>query len=588
MNSTQTASVLDIQSLKVGFGKGASLNPAVKGVSFSIARGETVALVGESGSGKSVTAFSILGLIEHSGGTITGGRVMFKRGEEAACELLSLDPAARRKIRGKDIAMIFQEPMTALNPVMTVGDQIAEVYLLHEPITKAQALERAQAMLEAVRMPEPARRMRQYPGELSGGMRQRIVIAMAMACKPALLIADEPTTALDVTVQAEILALIRDMQRETGMAVLFITHDMGVVAEIADRVVVMRHGEMIEQAPCQQLFAKPTHDYTRALLAAVPRLGDGSPEPLDRSPDAPVIKVRNLSKRFSIGAGRQGRAEAYVHAVENVSFDLASGETLALVGESGSGKSTTGRVISKLLDASEGEVFLQGTDISQLNSRAMRPHRKDIQMIFQDPYASLNPRLQAWDIVSEPLKVHGNLNEHQRREQAEQLLVKVGLQPSQLERYPHQFSGGQRQRLCIARALSVKPRIIIADEPVSALDVSVQDKVVQLLQDLQRSEGLAYLFISHDMAVVERISHRVAVMYLGEVVEIGPTAQVLHNPRHPYTQRLLSAVPVPDPTVRKERVVRMAADILSPVFMAGQRPPSPPLVEVGPGHMARV
>ncbi|MDM0071572.1 ABC transporter ATP-binding protein [Variovorax sp. J31P207] len=579
--------VLDVRDLQVTFGKRQSPTLAVKGVGFAIGRGETVALVGESGSGKSVTAFSILGLIAHAGGKICSGQILFSSDGGGANDLRHMDEAALRRIRGQQISMIFQEPMTSLNPVMTVGDQIAEVYLLHEKIGRAEALIRAQHMLDAVRMPESARRMRQYPGELSGGMRQRVVIAMAMACKPALLIADEPTTALDVTVQAEILSLIKDMQKETGMSVLFITHDMGVVAEIADRVVVMRHGLVVEEAPCQTLFAAPQQDYTRALLKAVPRLGDGSPEPLAQR-GAPVMEVRGISKLFPVKSGFWGRAKANVHAVEGVSFDLMPGETLALVGESGSGKSTTGRLISKLLDVSEGSIRVQGTELTKLPADVMRPHRRDIQMIFQDPYASLNPRLQAWDLVSEPLKIHGGLPEAERRARAADLLEKVGLDRTFLERYAHQFSGGQRQRLCIARALSVKPKIIVADEPVSALDVSVQDKVVRLLQDLQRAEGLAYLFISHDMAVVERISHRVAVMYLGEIVEIGPCAQVLHRPHHPYTRKLLSAVPVPDPTRRKERAVRTAADIPSAIFKSGGRPTSRPLVEVGEGHFARV
>ncbi|WP_445228562.1 ABC transporter ATP-binding protein [Comamonas sp. MYb396] len=579
--------VLEISDLRVGFGKGAQHSVAVKGVSFSIGRGQTVALVGESGSGKSVTAFSILGLIANAGGRIESGKAIFRQAGREEVDLFDLPQDALRKIRGREIAMIFQEPMTSLNPVMTIGDQIAEVYLLHENISRSEARLRAQRMLEAVRMPEPQRRMQQYPGELSGGMRQRVVIAMAMACKPSLLIADEPTTALDVTVQAEILSLIQDMQRETGMSVLFITHDMGVVAEVADEIVVMRHGLIVEQASCTELFEKPSEPYTQALLNAVPRLGSGSPEPLKNSAAVPVMEVRNISKRFAVKSGLWGNVHAHVHAVENVSFDLMPGETLALVGESGSGKSTTGRLISKLLESSEGSIRLRGHELSNLTPNLMRPHRSEIQMIFQDPYASLNPRLQAWDLVSEPLKIHGELPEAERRRIAAELLEKVGLHRAYLERYAHQFSGGQRQRLCIARALSVKPKIIIADEPVSALDVSVQDKVVRLLQDLQASENLSYLFISHDMAVVERISHRVAVMYLGEIVEIGPTAQVLHAPKHPYTKRLLSAVPIPDPTARKERQVRTAADIPSPIFKTGTRPKSGALVEITPGHLVR-
>jgi ABC-type glutathione transport system ATPase component len=581
--------VLNVADLKVEFGKGKQSKQVVKGVGFTLARGETVALVGESGSGKSVTAFSLLGLVGLSGGRVVSGHARFERPDGTSADLFALDEAQLRTIRGKEIAMIFQEPMTSLNPVLTVGEQIAEVYLLHEKIGKAEAMARAERMLEAVKMPEPKRRLGQYPGELSGGMRQRVVIAMAMACKPSLLIADEPTTALDVTVQAEILSLIRDMQRETGMAVLFITHDMGVVAEIADRVVVMRHGLTVEEANCQELFAAPRMQYTRDLLAAVPRLGDGSPDSPVTAASVPVLQVRNLSKKFPVKSGFWGKVTANVHAVEDVSFDLMPSETLALVGESGSGKSTTGRLISKLVDASEGSIRMNGKELTILSETLMRPLRKDIQMIFQDPYASLNPRLLAWDIVTEPLlRSRGKMSVQERRAKAAELLNKVGLDDTYLDRYAHQFSGGQRQRLCIARALSVNPKVIIADEPVSALDVSVQDKVVKLLQELQETYKLAYLFISHDMAVVERISHRVAVMYLGEVVEIGPTAEVLHRPMHPYTRKLLAAVPVPDPTARKTHVVRTAADIPSPIFKIGQRQPSLPLVPVGEGHFARV
>ncbi|MCZ2496356.1 dipeptide ABC transporter ATP-binding protein [Xylophilus sp. Kf1] len=586
--------LLDIQGLCVDFhGHGRQRARAVDGLGFAIGAGETVALVGESGSGKSVTAFSLLRLIENAGGTIAAGSARFRRAEGRTVDLFALPQAALRALRGKEISMIFQEPMTALNPVMTVGDQIAEVYRLHERISGAEAMARAERMVEAVRLPEPARRLRQYPGELSGGMRQRVAIAMALACRPQLLIADEPTTALDVTVQSEILALIREMQREMGMAVLFITHDMGVVAEIADRVVVMRQGRKVEEAPVRALFSEPAQAYTRELLAAVPRLGDGSPAPLPapgaaegEGAGAPVLEVRGLGKRFPVRTGWFSKA-AELHAVEGVSFSLRAGETLGLVGESGSGKSTTGRLVSKLIDASEGSVRLCGRDIGGLDNRAMRPLRADIQTIFQDPYASLNPRLAAWDLVSEPLKLHGRLGAAERRQRAAALMERVGLPASMLDRHAHQFSGGQRQRLCIARALSVRPRIIVADESVSALDVSVQARVIELLQDLQKEHGLAYLFISHDMAVVEKMSHRVAVMYRGRIVEIGPTASVLHAPRHAYTRRLLSAVPMPDPTLRRAQAVRPASAVASPVFPVGHRPAPVAMEEVAEGHFVQ-
>jgi len=583
--------LLSVQGLSVEFGKRSAPYRAVKSLDFDIQRGETVALVGESGSGKSVTALSILRLIERAGGRIAGGSARFLLRDDRDVDLFQLDEPALRRIRGNEIAMIFQEPMTSLNPVMTIGDQLAEVFLLHQRIDRKTAWRQAQAMLDAVKLSEPARRMTQYPGDLSGGMRQRVMIAMALVCRPALLIADEPTTALDVTVQAEIIDLIRDLQREVGMAVLFITHDMGVVAEIADRVVVMRHGERVEANPTTELFANPRADYTRELLAAVPRLGDGAPAPQTGEAHAPVLQAENLTKRFAVKGGAFGKTVAHVHAVENVSLTLHANETLALVGESGSGKSTTGRLLMKLIDATSGRITLAGRDVTDYTPAQMREVRSQIQMIFQDPYASLNPRLAAWDLVSEPLKLHGRLDTRQRRARAAELLDRVKLPASYLERYAHQFSGGERQRLCIARALSVNPKVIVADEPVSALDVSVQARVIELMQTLQTELGLAYLFISHDLAVVEKMSHRVAVMYLGQIVEIGPTQSVLHSPRHPYTQHLLAAVPVPDPTRRQsrtsQRTARAHRDIPSPIRKIGDAPVVGQLMEVAPGHFVQ-
>ncbi|MCZ8409124.1 ABC transporter ATP-binding protein [Achromobacter dolens] len=576
--------LLAVRGLSVEFGARARPYRAVKSLDFTIGRGETVALVGESGSGKSVTALSILRLIERAGGRIAAGSARFVPRDGREVDLFGLEEPALRRIRGNEISMIFQEPMTSLNPVMTVGDQLAEVYLLHQDISRQEAWRRAQEMLVAVKMSEPERRMTQYPGDLSGGMRQRVMIAMALACRPQLLIADEPTTALDVTVQAEIIDLIRDLQREVGMAVLFITHDMGVVAEIADRVVVMRHGDRIEESATAPLFEAPTQPYTRDLLAAVPRLGDGSPDEAMVRERPAVLEVSGLAKRFPVKAGAFGKVVANVHAVEGVSFDLRAGETLALVGESGSGKSTTGRLLMKLVQPSAGSIRLAGQDVTHMTPEQMRAMRRHIQMIFQDPYASLNPRLHAWDLVSEPLKVHGGHSREQRRERAAQLLERVSLPRDFLDRYAHQFSGGQRQRLCIARALSVNPRIIVADEPVSALDVSVQARVIELMKELQGEMGLSYLFISHDIAVVEKVSHRVAVMYMGQIVEIGPTQEVLHRPRHPYTQRLLSAVPVPDPARRHQRSARAAREIPSPIRKVGDNPVVAQLVQVAAGH----
>ncbi|MFY4412838.1 ABC transporter ATP-binding protein [Achromobacter dolens] len=576
--------LLAVRGLSVEFGARARPYRAVKSLDFTIGRGETVALVGESGSGKSVTALSILRLIERAGGRIAAGSARFVPRDGREVDLFGLEEPALRRIRGNEISMIFQEPMTSLNPVMTVGDQLAEVYLLHQDISRQEAWRRAQEMLVAVKMSEPERRMTQYPGDLSGGMRQRVMIAMALACRPQLLIADEPTTALDVTVQAEIIDLIRDLQREVGMAVLFITHDMGVVAEIADRVVVMRHGDRIEESATATLFEAPTQPYTRDLLAAVPRLGDGSPDEAMVRERPAVLEVSGLAKRFPVKAGAFGKVVANVHAVEGVSFDLRAGETLALVGESGSGKSTTGRLLMKLVQPSAGSIRLAGQDVTHMTPEQMRAMRRHIQMIFQDPYASLNPRLHAWDLASEPLKVHGGHSREQRRERAAQLLERVSLPRDFLDRYAHQFSGGQRQRLCIARALSVNPRIIVADEPVSALDVSVQARVIELMKELQGEMGLSYLFISHDIAVVEKVSHRVAVMYMGQIVEIGPTQEVLHRPRHPYTQRLLSAVPVPDPARRHQRSARAAREIPSPIRKVGDNPVVAQLVQVAAGH----
>ncbi|CAB3876987.1 ABC transporter ATP-binding protein [Achromobacter anxifer] len=580
--------LLAVEGLSVEFGPRGQPYRAVKSLDFTIGRGETVALVGESGSGKSVTALSILRLIERAGGRIAAGVARFMPRDGREVDLFKLEESALRRVRGNEISMVFQEPMTSLNPVMTVGDQLAEVYLLHQDISRAQAWKQAEAMLAAVKMSEPERRMTQYPGDLSGGMRQRVMIAMALACRPQLLIADEPTTALDVTVQAEIIDLIRDLQREVGMAVLFITHDMGVVAEIADRVVVMRHGDKIEENETAALFGAPSQSYTRDLLASVPKLGDGSPGEAALQGRPVVLEVAGLAKRFPVKAGAFGKVVANVHAVEGVSFALRAGETLALVGESGSGKSTTGRLLMKLVQPTEGAIRLAGQDVTHMKPDQMREMRRHIQMIFQDPYASLNPRLHAWDLVSEPLKVHGELSREQRRERAAQLLERVNLPREFLDRYAHQFSGGQRQRLCIARALSVNPKVIVADEPVSALDVSVQARVIELMKELQAEMDLSYLFISHDMAVVEKVSHRVAVMYLGQIVEIGPTQEVLHRPRHPYTQRLLSAVPIPDPARRHQRAASTARDIPSPIRKVGDNPQVGELVQVAAGHYVQL
>jgi len=589
--------LLDVENLRVTFQTESGPFTAVDDLSFAIAPGECVALVGESGSGKSVTAMSILGLTAFNGGTIPSGHIRFQRRDGAGIDLANAPDRDLRSVRGDEIAMIFQEPMTSLNPVFTVGEQIAEVIRAHRAVSHAEAAREAIELIKRVRIPEPERRFAQFPHELSGGMRQRIVIAMALACSPRLLIADEPTTALDVTIQAQILHLVRTLSRENGMAMLFITHDMGVVAEIADRVVVMRHGRKVEENAVKPLFATPREDYTKLLLASVPRLGamtghDGprrfgfegeSQQPAARE-RKPLLEVRDLVTRFPVRKGMLQRHVANVHAVDEVSFSIGTGETLSLVGESGCGKSTTGRSVLRLVQPGSGSVTLEGTDLLALDHSALREKRRDMQIIFQDPYTALDPRLTAFEQVAEPLVIHGLDSGSSLRDRVVALVKRVGLTEDQLDRYPHEFSGGQRQRLCIARALSLSPKLIVADEAVSALDVSIQAQVVNLLIELQEELGLSYLFISHDMAVVERMSHRVAVMYMGRIVEIGPRAAVFGDPRHPYTRTLLSAVPTPDPE-RRRTSAPPATQLPSPIFPVGHAAPRPVYETVGPDHL---
>lgn len=589
--------LLEVRNLSVEFRMRRSTFKAVRDLSFSVDEGETLAIVGESGSGKSVTALSLMRLIEREGGTITGGEAKFKPNGVAPIDLLALDEVEMRGVRGNIMSMIFQEPMTSLNPVLTIGDQLTEVLLLHRNINQSEAQKQAIDLFDRVQLTDPEQRIKQYPHELSGGMRQRVMIAMALACAPRLLIADEPTTALDVTIQAGILDLVRTLQTEIGTAVIFITHDMGVVAEIADRMVVMRHGERVEAGETRTIFKSPQAPYTRTLLDAVPRLGAGAPvyaapKP-DRSvsgkaieviSDGNVLKVENLVTRFPIHKGPFKRHVANVHAVESVSLTLKRGETLGLVGESGSGKSTIGRSILKLVEPTAGEIFVDGREVTNLSAATMRPIRKHVQMVFQDPYASLNPRLSVADLITEPLIIHTTLSSSERRDVAAELLRRVSLPVDSLDRYPHQFSGGQRQRLCIARSLSSKPKIIIADEPVSALDVSVQAQVIALMRELQDEYGIAYLFISHDLAVVEQMSHRVAVLDRGRIVETGPTDAVLTDPGHKYTRELLSAVPVADPSRRHRERVSRIRERKSPINPVGFVPPRQTYEEVGSGH----
>ncbi|WP_267554056.1 ABC transporter ATP-binding protein [Rhizobium rhizogenes] len=595
-----TAPLLSVENLRVSFQTDNGKVTAVDDLSFGIEPGECVAVVGESGSGKSVTAMAILGLTTFNGGRIEHGVLKFSRRDGSIGNLAALPEAKLEEIRGDEIAMIFQEPMTSLNPVFTIGEQVAEVVRHHRKLGSKEAAARALELLKRVRIPEPETRFRQFPHELSGGMRQRVVIAMALACSPRLLIADEPTTALDVTIQAQILDLLKELAQQDGMSLLFITHDMGVVAEIADRVVVMRHGRKVEENLTADLFAAPKEAYTRQLLDSVPKLGSmaafAGPRPFgDETPDTPVdweaaktvkqplLRVRDLVTRFPVRKGVLQRHVANIHAVENVSFDLHEGETLALVGESGCGKSTTGRSILRLIEPTSGNVELAGEDLLSLSGPRLRARRRDMQIVFQDPYAALDPRLTAFDQVAEPLIVHRVEMGTALLDRVVDLLERVGLSADHLDRYPHEFSGGQRQRLCIARALTLSPKIIVADEPVSALDVSIQAQVVNLMIELQQELGLSYLFISHDMAVVERMSHRVAVMCMGRIVEIGTRADVFGNPSHAYTRALLSAVPNPDPARRRVNAV-VADPSGSPLKPVGHVAPEPIYQKVSDDH----
>ncbi|KHQ50736.1 ABC transporter ATP-binding protein [Mameliella alba] len=533
------APVLSVKSLTVAFGS----HTAVRDLSFDIHAGETLALVGESGSGKSATALSVMRLIEREGGRITAGQIWL--GAQAPIDLAQLSDHGMQTHRGNRISMIFQEPMTSLNPVMRIGEQLGEVLRRHQGMGRKEARIAAERALDQVRIPDPARRLDQYPHELSGGLRQRVMIAIALACRPDVLIADEPTTALDVTTQAEVLKLLKSLQQEIGMAILFITHDMGVVAEIADRVVVMRHGNTEEVAYTGALFKAPQSQYARDLMAATPKLGLSPLRPQVPSAE-PVLKVEGLSKSFARSGGFL-KAKVKVPAVKGVSFEIRPGETLGLVGESGCGKSTLSRTLMRLIEPDAGRVILAGRELTGLGTQALQQARADVQMVFQDPFASLNPRMKVRDLITEPAYLHSGLKGAARAALASDLLEMVTLDASAADRYPHQFSGGQRQRLCLARALSVSPKVIVADEAVSALDVSTAARVTALMQDLQEKLGIAFLFISHDIAVVERVSHRIAVMYRGEIVEAGETEQVLRSPHHPYTKRLLSAVPSPLP-----------------------------------------
>jgi peptide/nickel transport system ATP-binding protein len=622
--------LLSVRGLHTNFPTDAGVVRAVDGVDLEVQERQTIGLVGESGCGKSATALSIMGLIERPG-RITAGTVDFE-----GRNLVDLDPAAMRSIRGKSIGMIFQEPMSSLNPVMRIGDQIAESVMLHEKLSRRESRRRAIEMLDLVRIPDAARRADDYPHALSGGMRQRVMIAIALACSPRLLIADEPTTALDVTVQWQILNLLRDLQNQLGMAILLITHDLGVVARSCDGVAVMYAGRIVEQGTWETLYRSPQHPYTEGLLKSIPqnsdvrasRLGvipgdvpnptewdegcrfaprcpyrfdkcsqypplfvagaqrsacwlneDGArqsshQQPTDitartvRAPihetEAALVDVRELKVHLPVRRGVLRRTVATVKAVDGVDLHVHEGETLGLVGESGSGKSTLARAILRLGNITGGSVTFEGEDITTMSQRLLRPRRPRMQMIFQDPAASLNPRTRVVDIIGEGLLAHHIVNRSQVRPRVQEILGRVGLRPEHADRYPNEFSGGQRQRIGIARALALSPRLIVADEPVSALDVSVQSQVLNLMADLRDEFGITYVFIAHNLAVVRHVSDRVAVMYLGRIVESAPTEQLYQTPRHPYTQALLSAIPDPDPSVARETEA-LEGDVPSPI-----------------------
>jgi len=600
--------VLSVRDLEVAFLSGHGRSQVVNGISFDVNPGETLAIVGESGSGKSVTSLAITRLLDTRSSEVKGQILLNGR------DLTVLPEREIRKVRGGEIGMIFQEPMTSLNPVLPVGRQLSETLVLHRKMSVSEARAETVRLFDRVSIPAAATRLDDFPHQFSGGMRQRVMIAMALACRPKLLIADEPTTALDVTIQAEILELLRQLQAEEQMSILFITHDMGVVAEIAHRTLVMFRGNLVEHGDTVDIFHEPKNRYTRTLLAAVPRLGSmtGTSEPahfvlpfqdqqalppqtaetsstrkLTTEKATTVLEVRDLVTRFDINNGFMGRLGGRVHAVENISFNLKAGETLSIVGESGCGKSTTGRSIMQLEHPLSGEIVVDGQDIMKCSAADLRKARTKMQMIFQDPYASLNPRIRIGDAIAEPMLLHGMTNRRESKDRVAQLLREVGLLPDMMRRFPHEFSGGQRQRISIARALAVRPKLIIADEAVSALDVSVKAQVVNLMLDLQKGMNLSYLFISHDMAVVERISHRVAVMYLGEIVEIGPRASIFGNPMHPYTKRLLSAVPVPEPRERGKRPAPPIRELPSPIRPPNYIAPKRVYREISAGHICQ-
>ena len=576
--------LLEFKNLVTEFHTEGTTVKAVNGVSFTLNKGETIGIVGESGSGKSVTSLSAMRLIPSPPGIISGGEIIFHQNDGTATDLLKISEEEMRKFRGNDIAMIFQEPMTSLNPVFTCGDQVMEAIILHQKLNKKDAKNLTIKLFEEVQLPTPERIFSTYPHQISGGQKQRVMIAMAMSCQPSVLIADEPTTALDVTVQKTILQLMQNLQKEHDMGIMFITHDLGVIAELADKVVVMYKGNIVEQGNVWDIFTNPKHPYTKGLLACRPPLDkrytflptvsdfmkiDENGEIIDNGisvadftkdlaiPESertarqkelfakePILQIKNLKTYFPIKNGFFGGVSGHVKAVDNITFDVYPGETLGLVGESGCGKTTCGRTIIRLEEPTEGEMIYKGKDIAKMNADELRIFRKDVQIIFQDPYSSLNPRMTIGNAIMEPMQVHGILeNDEQRKKRVEELLARVSLDPAHFYRYPHEFSGGQRQRIGIARALAVNPKFIICDESVSALDVSVQAQVLNLLNELKEEFGLTYIFISHDLSVVKYMSDRMVVMQDGKIEEMGDADQIYNKPGTPYTQKLIDAIP---------------------------------------------
>ncbi|HEX6393276.1 MAG TPA: ABC transporter ATP-binding protein [Acidimicrobiales bacterium] len=607
--------LLSVSGLEIQFLASGKWTAVAEDVSFDVRGGETLGLVGESGCGKTVTSLAVMGLIPSANGRVTGGSVMFD-----GRDLLSITPDELRQVRGDRIAMVFQEPMTSLNPSYTIGQQISFAVRAHRQVSKAAARARAVEVLDRVGIPDPSRRVDDYPHTFSGGMRQRAMIAMALACEPDLLIADEPTTALDVTVQAQILELLRSLKDESGMGMLFVTHDLGVVADICDRVAVMYAGQMVEQAPTDRIFARPRHPYTEGLLASMPQwsvpgrqlavipgrvppagempsgcrfrsrcsyavatcehaieladVGNGAsvrcacreelalkgapdqlavPVPVRWVAREPLLSVKNLRKEFPVTSGLLRRVRGHVRAVDGIDVNVGAGETVGLVGESGSGKSTVARLVLRLIEPTGGEVVVNGQDLSRVRGAALRRARADMQMVFQDPYSSLDPRSSIGRSVAEPLEIHRGARGSEPDGRVAELLSLVGISPNLAGRLPHEFSGGQRQRIAVARALALEPKLLVCDEPVSALDVSTQSQVINLLADLQERLGIAYLFIAHDLSVVRHLSHRIAVMYLGRIVETGPAEEVYQRPTHPYTEALLSAIPIANPIRQRAR-----------------------------------